>query len=192
MSARQRNAGRVYLVGAGPGDPDLLTVKAVRLIREADVVVYDRLVSPRVLALVPVRGGEDQCRQGDRAASGAAGGDQRPCSSGWRASGRTVVRLKGGDPFIFGRGGEEALELCGATTSRSKSCRESPRRTGCAAALRSAAHASRPGHRRALCHRPLPRGRCDLDLDWRGLPIRIRRWSSTWAWRTSREICRRD
>jgi len=101
---------RIYLVGAGPGDPDLLTVKALRLIRQADTVIYDRLVSPEILRLVS--------RQAARVYVGKATGrhalDQSEINTllvEQAASRKTIVRLKGGDPYIFGRGSEEALEL---------------------------------------------------------------------------------
>jgi uroporphyrin-III C-methyltransferase len=102
--------GFVYLVGAGPGDPELLTLRAVRLIASADTIVHDRLVHPGALAhaaphtrilYVGKEGGGEQVPQAeiDRLLIAQA------------RLGRTVVRLKGGDPFVFGRGGEEALAL---------------------------------------------------------------------------------
>ncbi|WP_207891800.1 uroporphyrinogen-III C-methyltransferase [Thiogranum longum] len=101
---------KIYLVGAGPGDPDLLTVKAQRLIRSADTVVYDRLVSQEVLDLIP--------HSASRVYVGKVTGhhtlSQKEINALLVDLGRKrqrVVRLKGGDPFIFGRGGEEALAL---------------------------------------------------------------------------------
>jgi uroporphyrin-III C-methyltransferase len=105
--------GKVYLVGAGPGDPELITVKGLRYLRTADVVLYDRLISMDLL---------------DEAPSGAElvyVGKQPGCHAmpqteinarmiSYARSGRTVVRLKGGDPYVFGRGGEEALALAQA------------------------------------------------------------------------------
>lgn len=99
----------VHLVGAGPGDPDLLTVRAHRLLGQADVVVHDRLVAPAVLALAP------QARLID--VGKTPGGPRRAQADINRiliAAGRrvpTVVRLKGGDPYLFGRGAEEAAAL---------------------------------------------------------------------------------
>jgi len=102
--------GRVSLVGAGPGDPDLLTVKAMRLIASAEVLVYDRLVSAEILALaapgaqmIPV-GKEPKRHPVPQQAINEILIHQA-------RTGRQVVRLKGGDPFIFGRGSEEALAL---------------------------------------------------------------------------------
>ncbi len=101
---------RIYLVGAGPGDPELLTVKALRLIREAEVVVYDKLVTDDILALIA--SGAARIFAGKVARHHHMAQDQiNGLLVGLARSGRSVVRLKGGDPFLFGRGGEEAAHL---------------------------------------------------------------------------------
>jgi uroporphyrin-III C-methyltransferase len=158
--------GKVFLVGAGPGDPELLTLKAVNAIAAADVVVYDRLVPPEILNFI--RDGVARIDVGKQ-----AGYHPTPQAEinklliRLARMGRTVVRLKGGDPFIFGRGYEEALELQrngipfevipGITAAQ-----------GCAASARV-----------PLTHRGVASGvryvtghcRSDepLDLDWAGL-----------------------
>jgi uroporphyrinogen III methyltransferase/synthase len=108
--AAERGPGHVYLVGAGPGDPGLLSVRALEAIAAADVILYDRLVGPGALdgarpeaelVFVGKEGGGAQVPQGETEA----------LLLEHALAGRTVVRLKGGDPFVFGRGGEEALML---------------------------------------------------------------------------------
>jgi len=109
----QSSRGRVFLVGAGPGDPELITLKGLRCLRKADVVVYDRLICPELLDEAPA--------QAERVFVGKASGhhtiNQEEINTlliKYARQGRLVVRLKGGDPFVFGRGGEEALALAHA------------------------------------------------------------------------------
>ncbi len=161
-----RAKGKVFLVGAGPGDPDLLTVKACRLLESAEVVVYDRLVSAAILDLVPTGT--------PRIAVGKAPGQHRfsqeeinDTLARLAGKGYRVVRLKGGDPFVFGRGAEEALHLA---------AHEIPFEIvpGITAGVACPAYAGIP-----LTHRGLSRGvefvtgHCrngePLDLDWRRL-----------------------
>jgi uroporphyrinogen III methyltransferase/synthase len=107
------NAGMVYLVGAGPGDAGLLTLRGAELLRRADVVVYDVLVNPELLRFAPATA-ERICR-GKQASADALSQEQLNTLVIDRArQGQCVVRLKGGDPYIFGRGGEEAEELAAA------------------------------------------------------------------------------
>ena len=100
----------VYIVGAGPGDPDLLTVKAMRLLKQADVVVFDRLISPEIVELIPA--GTTRIFAGKTAHNHHMPQPEiNDLLVKLAHAGRKVVRLKGGDPFTFARGGEEALHL---------------------------------------------------------------------------------
>jgi uroporphyrin-III C-methyltransferase len=166
FGAMKNNNGKVFLVGAGPGDPELLTMKAARLLGEADVVVYDRLVSQDVLALVAP--GVSKIFVGKAPANHHVSQDSiNEMLVRLARSGHRVVRLKGGDPFVFGRGGEEALHL----VRHGVDFEVVP---GITAALACGAYAGIP-----LTHRGLARqlhfvaGHCrgdaPLDLNWDAL-----------------------
>ena len=103
-------AGKVFLVGAGPGDYRLLTIKAVDCLKIADTVVYDRLADPRILQYAPK---DAEYIYVGKASSQHTMTQDKICQLlvDLAKEGKTVVRLKGGDPFVFGRGGEEALLL---------------------------------------------------------------------------------
>jgi len=158
--------GSVWLVGAGPGDPDLLTVKALRVLKTADVVVHDGLVSDEILALAPASARRISVAK--RKSRHAYPQDEiNRMLVAFALEGLTVIRLKGGDPFIFGRGGEE-LEAC---REAGVSCEIIP---GVTAALAASAGAGAP-----LTHRGLAqsvtfvtghaaRGE-EPDLDWASL-----------------------
>jgi uroporphyrin-III C-methyltransferase len=159
-------SGKVYLVGAGPGDPELLTLKAARIIASAEVIVFDRLVSHEILSLAPPTARSIDVGKAARRHPVPQGEINARLVSLARA-GHDVVRLKGGDPLLFGRGGEEALALAkagitfevvpGITSAQ-----------GTAAALRL-----------PLTHREIAssvrfitghfREDAPLDLDWHGL-----------------------
>lgn len=102
--------GRVYIVGAGPGDPELITLKGVSALAKADVVLYDRLINPTLLQHAP---NAEHVYVGKRSRRTPFNEQERIESLmvSYARMHKTVVRLKGGDPFVFGRGGEEALAL---------------------------------------------------------------------------------
>lgn len=161
-----KRLGRVFLVGAGPGDPELLTLKAARLIGAADVVVHDRLVSSEVLDLAPATTRRIPVGKAPRRHP-VPQEEINAMLVSLALDGRTVVRLKGGDPFIFGRGSEELEVLRGAGIP----CEVVPGVTaaqGCAAAAGvPLTHRGLAGSVRYItghCRADLP-----LDLDWAGL-----------------------
>jgi uroporphyrin-III C-methyltransferase len=164
MSTSAPNAAKVWLVGAGPGDPDLLTLRAARLVMNARLIVHDGLVDPAILALA---------RPGARLVSVAKSRSRHTMAqdeiSGLLVrealAGTEVVRLKGGDPFIFGRGGEEA-EACRAAGVPVEVV------PGISAALGAAAAAGLPlTHRDHASIVSFVAGQCKglAEQDWSGL-----------------------
>jgi uroporphyrin-III C-methyltransferase len=164
MSSNFPSIGTVYLVGAGPGDPDLLTLRAARLLMNASLIVHDGLVDPAILAMA---------RSGARMVSVAKSRSRHTMPQEEinallvteAAAGNDVVRLKGGDPFIFGRGGEEA-EACRAAGVPVEVV------PGISAALGAAAAAQIPlTHRNAASIVSFVAGQCKglTDQDWTGL-----------------------
>ncbi len=157
-------SGKIWLVGAGPGDPDLLTVKALRLIEGAELIVHDGLVDAAILALASPQAELVSVAKA-RSRHTMAQDDINALLVREALAGRQVVRLKGGDPFIFGRGGEE-LE---AARAAGVPCEVVP---GITAAIGCAAEAGLPlTHREAASAVTFVAGQCkDLsDQNWAGL-----------------------
>lgn len=157
--------GSVWLVGAGPGDPDLLTLKAARILGQADVIVHDGLVSNEILALAP--GAARLIDVAKRKSRHTLPQDDiNQLLVGLALQGLTVVRLKGGDPFIFGRGGEE-LAACRAA---GLDCQIVP---GVTAALAASASAGAPlthrGSAQAVTFVTGHAAHGEPDLDWPAL-----------------------
>lgn len=161
-----RVTGRVWLAGAGPGDPDLMTVRAVRVLSQADVVVHDGLVPEAILALAPASARRISVAK-RKSRHTYAQEDINRLLVGLASEGLNVVRLKGGDPFMFGRGGEE-LEACRAA---GVPCEVIP---GITAALAASASAGAPlTHRRSAQAVTFVTGHAagdsEPDLDWEAL-----------------------
>lgn len=158
-----RPAGEVWLVGAGPGDPELLTLKALKVLQSADVVVHDGLVSDEILALAPSAARRISVAKRKSRHSYAQDEINRMLTA-FALEGLKVVRLKGGDPFMFGRGGEE-LEACRAA---GVACHVVP---GVTAALAAGAGAGAPlTHRGSAQAVTFVTGHAaagaEPDLDW--------------------------
>jgi uroporphyrin-III C-methyltransferase len=161
-----KKIGRVFLVGAGPGDPDLLTLKAARLIGRAEVLVHDRLVSPEVLALAPATARLIPVGKAPRRHP-VPQHEINEMLAGLARDGLAVVRLKGGDPFIFGRGSEE-MESLRAAGIPFEVVPGITAAQGCSAAagvpLTHRGVASGVRYVTGHCRAGMP-----LDLDWAGL-----------------------
>jgi uroporphyrin-III C-methyltransferase len=164
--AHGRRAGSVWLVGAGPGDPELLTIKALKVLQKADVVVHDGLVSDEILELAPAASRRISVAKRKSRHSYSQDEINRLLVA-FALEGLEVVRLKGGDPFIFGRGGEE-LEACRAA---GVDCHVVP---GVTAALAAGAAAGAPlTHRGSAQAVTFVTGHAaeggEPDLDWESL-----------------------
>ena len=162
-----RATGEVTLVGAGPGDPELLTLKALRALQDADIILYDRLVSSAILDLAR-RDAAKVCVGKSAGGGGVTQPEINDLLIKHAAMGKRVVRLKGGDPFIFGRGGEELTALARAGISFSVV-------PGVTSALGSAAYAGIPLTHRDYAHSvTFVTGHADqngLEPDWRALAM---------------------
>jgi len=164
MDSAPNRIGTVYLVGAGPGDPDLLTLRAARLLASAELVVHDGLVDPAIMAMVPA-GARLVSVAKQRARHTMQQDDINALLVREALAGHDVVRLKGGDPFIFGRGGEEA-EACHAAGVPVQVV------PGVSAALGAAAAAQIPlTHRENASIVSFVTGQCKglADQNWAGL-----------------------
>ena len=189
----RHGAGEAWLVGAGPGDPGLITVRGLHCLQHADVVLHDRLVAPALLAFAR-RDAEliDVGKTGGGAVH-LPGRTSTSCCVARVRAGQRVCRLKGGDPYVFGRGSEEALALAAAGLP----FQVDPRRHGrqrLRRLRRHSAHAPRRGPRRDL--RDGAPGRpgdepARANRTGSGSPPWARRWSSTWPGGASRRSATR-
>lgn len=164
MSIPTSDSGKVWLVGAGPGDPDLLTLRAARLIMRARLIVHDGLVDPAILALAPA-GARLVSVAKQRSRHTMPQDEINALLVREALAGKEVVRLKGGDPFIFGRGGEEA-EACHAAGVDVEVV------PGISAAIGAAAAAQMPlTHRRSASIVSFVAGQCKglSEQNWAGL-----------------------
>jgi uroporphyrin-III C-methyltransferase len=164
MNATPSSYGKIWLVGAGPGDPDLLTLRAARLVMGAKVIVHDGLVDPRILEMAPA-GAKLVSVAKRRSRHSMPQEEINALLVNEALAGRDVVRLKGGDPFVFGRGGEEAE----AARAAGIAVEVVP---GISAAIGAAAAAQMPlTHRNAASVVSFVAGQCKglSEQNWAGL-----------------------